>query len=292
MRLPALRSRWPRRGLLLLFLLTALPLAGQELFIGMTRAELVATAGNPTSSLAKGGEEILLYPGGIRIEIRDGAVYRISGTDDYAVSREAWLATQGGEDAPGPSELAPPPEPEPTSAPAAAPPPEPAPTESEPVAEPTPDSVGEAEQFTPEQAKQLFDEAMAESASDPAPKGRPSWASLLIGGLTRFFITLIILYITFKVLGVSVFIDALSLIALVDVLVKTGVEAAVFAFGFPTTFYLDSLVALLVMLVLVQKLTAATTWPTAVKVVITVQVVGILVGYLLFMVLLNTAFSF
>lgn len=144
-------------------------LARADILVGSKRHEVIAELGKPTSAASRGAREILLYPGGVRIELQNDSVVDLEGyiptvaTKPDPKTPEASAATAISSDAASPV------------------------TASAPNDSPRPPGVDPAE------IDNLDDDAM----SDASPDLREAIAVLVGMLLAQFLLTFIALKIAF-----------------------------------------------------------------------------------------------
>lgn len=106
---------FPRAGLLALVLFFV-PLALADIGIGDSRAKVLQSLGEPAAHAEAGDREILLYPHGGKVELRDGRVTDVRGPLPHPTSAAVTYAP------PAPARSGPAPAAKPPSAPASVPP--------------------------------------------------------------------------------------------------------------------------------------------------------------------------
>jgi len=294
-----MRCRWS-----VLFSLGMLLLASLEAFgirLGMTVEEVERSLGPPNGMRQLADGQVWVYANGIFVEFTNGRVSRLRGIDtgiDNEIPQavpapEAPLpaatsepATGGGGGGASDTEQVEPPSGQGVAQPAS-PDPGPSPPEESTADEQVP--LNDPETAT-EKAQELWGD---QSAYDPeAYEDRPGWQVELIRIGTGFFLpvilTAIFLMVAFHWVGAIADKWAILLIALIDRIVVLSVEFLFLTvLAFPTTFYAQHLASIVVMVPLVISLTHAKELPTALQVVITSKVAGMITFWLLLMVLLH-----
>ncbi|MFZ5496311.1 MAG: hypothetical protein ACOZE5_13390 [Verrucomicrobiota bacterium] len=259
-----------RRLIALLMLLVS---ADAAVRYDMTKAELLQELGRPASVLMKGGREILIFPGNVRIELEHGKVVSVKGLDLAAAAGEATA--------------------------------NPPPASAEPPAAPAgPD--GEAEpKLTPEEQKRLAEEEVrmekaragadakaraemekaiaslenpGQGAAMPLP---PSFAlgDFLVELVVKWLLMLAALKLTCKYWNADVDWKGLMIATSAD----TGVRAVVLGIGeglmgMISVFSADEALAAIVLLLVLRKVSTNQSLQQAATITLTSKVFSIVVG--------------
>ncbi len=241
---------------------------------GMARVNVVQELGHPMAAQTKGGTEVLIYKGGVRITLKDGRVTEITGLKPAAgTTAQAGAAAQ-----PAKPEM----EEEPK---------EPVPTKEE-LAEQARQQKKWAEadaKARAEMEKNLIDLENLHSKPPPLP-GPPSFAprDFIFGLVLKWLLTLAALKLTCKYWGCEVFWSGLLTVAAVDV----GVRAVIGLAGFlllnmTSLFYADEAVAAVAMVIVLRKVSINQSLAQAVQITMTTKLFSVVVGSFLFVLLLH-----
>lgn len=268
-----------RHGLLVGFFLTFLGVAW-ALTPDATREQVIAELGKPTSVAKLGRREIMIYPGGVRLELEEGKVVAAKGiilTDAVAeIAQPAKAATRA------PAAAAPKKEKEEDD--------EPPLTEKERKQQAVENAAAEKE-YSESQAKMMKTvegmEADHERGQHPAPPKKFSVIGFILGMVLKFLLTVAALKLACKYWGAEVFWDVIFIVSGADALVSGGMNLmGELLLGFPTLFSADDLVGGIVMLFLLKKLSVNHAIGQAIQLTLTTKTFIIVVGsFLLTMVL-------
>ena len=233
--------------------------------IGMERILVVHELGHPVSSVARGGTEVMTYPAGVRITLKDGRVTAIAGLKSTAAVPAA-------------------------EEPAAEVPAAPAPTKAE---------ADEMARFE-KQAAAADAKARAEMEKTIGDlenmHGRPpvqaappfSFLNFALGLALKWFLTLAALKLTCKYWGAEVFWTGLMAVALVDVVLRGAVGLiGLLLLQLPSLFYADEALAAIAMVLVLRKVSINQSMAQAVQITMTTKTFSIVVGSMLFTVLLR-----
>jgi hypothetical protein len=277
-----MRPRW------LIVFLMLLGGMGATIRYDMSKDEVLKELGKPTSILVRGNREILMYPGGVRIEMEQGKVASVKGIDLAAAEQAA-------------------------AAPAT-PPADAKPTEATPEEDDEEADDPKAPKLTPEQQK-AADEAeaklekeMAEAnakaraelekaitdlenlSSQPEREYEPSFdvGDFLIGLFVKWLLMLAALKLTAKYWAVDIEWKGLMIAAAAD----TAVRAVVLGIGegllgMFTVFYADEALAAIVLVVVLRKVSTNQSLQQAVTITLTSKVFSIVVGSFVTVAILN-----
>lgn len=260
------------RSFLAVFITLCLTLAAAAqtgIGIGDTREDVLRRVGKPSSTARRGDREIVLFPGGGRIEFVDGKVVDVKGNVPM-------LAT--------PTPETPAAESSPPPAPVAQPPPEPA------IAEPA--AAGGAPKLTPtEQLSREMQASLDPETEKESLTGLHYWLALVMSVAMHFGITLFALKMAFKYWEM----DALW----TGTLAIAGIDTVVFAvcelLG-PVTSELSQMPAVqggigtLVMIPVIQKFCFSKSLQNAVLTAFAVKLIVQLCHMFLFVVVINSVF--
>ena len=234
----------------------------------MTKEELLRELGKPTSVLAKGGREVLIYPNNVRIELDQGKIVSLKGIDLAAAEATA------------------------ASTP---------PTSADPQAAPAEAAEEEIEpKLTPEQQKAQADAeakfaketaeadaelekgiAQLENAETHDETTAPSFAILdfLVELFVKWLLTLAALKLTAKYWSADIEWKGLMIAAAAD----TAVRAVVLGIGegllgMFSVFYADEALAAIVLVLVLRKVSTNQSLQQAVTITLTSKVFSIVVG--------------
>ena len=233
----------------------------------MTKEELLRELGKPTSVLAKGGREVLIYPNNVRIELDQGKIVSLKGIDLAAAEATAANPPTASADQPV------------------------APADSGEEAEPV---------LTPEQQKAQADAeakfaketaeadaelekgiAQLENAETHDETTAPSFAILdfLVELLVKWLLTLAALKLTAKYWSADIEWKGLMIAAAAD----TAVRAVVLGIGegllgMFSVFYADEALAAIVLVLVLRKVSTNQSLQQAVTITLTSKVFSIVVG--------------
>ena len=238
----------------------------------MTKEELLRELGKPTSILAKGGREVLIYPNNVRIELDQGKVVSVKGIDLAAAEA---------------AEASPP------TAPADQPA---APADSEEETEPklTPEQQKAQAEAEAKLEKEMADanakaDAEMEKAitqledSDSQAEAMPAPAfailDFLVELLVKWLLTLAALKLTAKYWSADIEWKGLMIAAAAD----TAVRAVVLGIGegllgMFSVFYADEALAAIVLVLVLRKVSTNQSLQQAVTITLTSKVFSIVVG--------------
>jgi hypothetical protein len=240
-----------------IFLTFACGLAGVE--IGTDRLYVIHELGRPTFSVARGGTELLTYPGGVHITLTQGRVTEIVGLKP----------------APAPAPAA-----EPAAEISAAKPPA-------PIDEINIEGMGKLRMGGDAKAQAKMEKAIEDIENEPAPKvvRTPPQFELkkfLVAFVLRWLLTLIALKLTCKYWGAEIFFTGLLTVALVDAVVRgiAGFVGTVWL-QMPTLFYADEALAAIVMILILRKVSINQSLAQALQITMTTKTFSIVVGSLL-----------
>lgn len=257
------------------------------------RAEVLRELGRPTSSITRGGREVMLFPNGVRIEFERGRVVFMQGIEPTEGSGSGPTAAEAEPDAP--------------------PPPDAVPKPAEPAAmAPKMDPQDEEEvKLTPEQAKALEEaekefaaanakaraemekaigdlEKIYEGGAAPPPAPRFDVVGFILEVFIAWVLMVAALKLTTKYWAVDIEWPGLLLAAAVDTVVKVAVRlVGVFALEMPMLFYADEAIAAVVLVFVLRKVSTNQRLDQAVTVTLTSKVFSVVVGSLLVTVLLH-----
>ena len=258
-----------------------------DIGIGDTRDAVIRQAGNPTSRAQRGNREILIYPGGARVELQDGMVSDVEGTLPKVTPAPETPAA-----APAAPNAAPK---------TAAPKPAPSSAQRSPPAATKKGSTDYAVQYasnpdiiTQGVSKELEKMGTAWGQRPPIPT-KPTAINvpkLLVSIVLHFVITLLALRIAFKIEEMDALWSGVFAIAGIDV----GLYAALELLG-PVTNGLSSMGALesgvgaLVMIFTIQKFCFTKKLQYAVVTAMSVKLIVRLCHMFVFVLLLNALFG-
>ncbi len=228
----------------------------------MTKEELLRELGKPTSVLAKGGREILIYSNNVRIELDQGKIVSLKGivaVDDAA-----------------------------SNPPAASVDPQAAPAQSESAAAP---AQQQAQATTGAKSEKETDEADTETEralaqledfdSQASDESSPSFAILdfLVELFVKWLLILAALKLTAKYWNADIEWKGLMIAAGAD----TAVRAVVLGIGegllgMFSVFYADEALAAIVLVLVLRKVSTNQSLPQAVTITLTSKVFSIVVG--------------
>ena len=233
--------------------------------IGMNRNLVVHELGQPISSVARSTTEVMTYPGGVRITLKDGRVSAVTGLKPTA------------------------------SAAVAAP-------EKEAPAEPVP-TKAEAEAMARAEKKEAEADAKARTEMEktigdlenmhnqpPVPKVMPKFEPLgfAIGLAVKWLLTLAALKLSCKYWGAEVFWSGLMTVALVDVALKAVLGLiGLLLLKLPTLFNADDALAGIAMVFVLRKVSINRSLAQAVQITMTTKTFSIVVGSFLVTILLQ-----
>ena len=245
----------------------------QALEIGAERVRVLNELGRPTSSVTRGDTEVMTYPGGVRITLKNRRVLAIVGLKPARA----------------------------VAAPTAPPPAESPPSDellNEPVM-----TKAEADEFATMEKEQADANAEARAKMERAieemehlhdhPAAPPKVAHIdlkefLVGLVLKFLLTLAALKLTCKYWGVEVFWNGLITVAIVDALLRGALGAVgILWLQMPSLFYADEAIAAIAMMLILRKVSINQSMGQAVQITMTTKTFSIVVGSLLFTVLLN-----
>jgi hypothetical protein len=269
------------RWVIALFLLVAN--LGAAVRYDMSKEELVTELGKPTSILAKGGREVLMYPNNVRIEIERGKVVSVKGIDFAAAESAPATATTTTKEKAD----------------------EAAATDKEPDGEP---KLTPAEQKAQAEAEAKAEKEMAEANAKaraemekaitqmenpdtgPAIMAKPSFAisGFLIELVVKWLLMLAALKLTAKYWSVDIEWRGLMIAAAAD----TGVRAVVLGvgeglMGLFSVFYADEALAAIVLVLVLRKVSTNQSLQQAITITMTSKVFSIVVGSFLSVVILR-----
>ena len=280
-----------RHGLLAGFFLIFLGVA-RALTPDATREQVIAELGKPTSVAKLGQREIMIYPKGVRLELEEGKVVAAKGLSLSDVVTEL---------SPPPAEpAATVPAKKTTAAPPAVKPPvkgneqeddEPPMTEKERKQWEAENAAAE-KAFAEDQAKMMKTvEDMAnshEQAQQPLPPKKFDVVAFIMEVGLKLLLTVAALKLACKYWGAEVFWSGIFTVAAADVVVRGGMQLiGELVLGFPTLFYADELVAAIVMVLLLRKVSINHAIAQAIEVTLTTKTFSIVVGAFLITVILR-----
>ncbi len=235
-----------------------------------TREQVIEELGKPGSVAKLGGREIMIYPKGVRIELEGGKVVATKG-----------IALSDAVVAPEPPAVAKPVQKK-----------ENKPALTEKQQKPTVAGKDAAEpDYTPAAAMDKAVEGMEKSHEQdqhpPLPK-KFSVTGFVLGMILKFLLTVAALKLACKYWGAEVFWSALFTVSGADVLVRAAMELiGELLLGFPTLFMADELVAGIVMLFLLKKLSVNHAIGQAAQLTLTTKTFSVVVGSFLITVILR-----
>lgn len=267
-----------------------------------SRASVLQELGKPTSSIMRGGREVLLYPHGVRIELEQGRVVFLQGLEP----------TEPLEPVAGAA-----PEADPAGAPQPAAPKEA--SKDVPAEEEAGMAEGEEGKLTPEQAKALEEaekefaaarakaQAELEKATEDLTKmyERPEQAEpedgpvravtlilgVLVQGFAGWVLMVVAIKLTAKYWAVDIEWPGILIAAAVDAAVKIGVRLiGFFAFGLEVFFYSDEALGAIALLFILRKVSTNRRLDQAVTVMFTSKIFCLAIGHVLYGVLLAAIF--
>lgn len=262
-------------------LLGLLPLSAVQLYYEMPEAEVYEVLGRPTSTAELGKKKILMYEGGVRIELKGGLVQRAKGIDFTFVQPIN----------------PPPPLPEPLAVDDVEPVTENVVIEAEPALVEPPASE-------PQQLDPSYEDVMAATQEAVKEFGEydgidyseyteedyayeeiewPWWASVLIGAIgfgVDFGLTYFILMLAFRHVGFSVFWKELLLLSFLTALLASIIIAVTDAIQLDF-FFLQQALILSSLIGLIILLTDVKTFTTAAKIALAARAITLLIGFLI-----------
>lgn len=269
-----MRSLW-LAGFFLAWVATAVALSPDA-----TREQVIAELGKPTSVAKLGKREIMIYPKGVRLELEEGRIVAAKGIT---------LEASG------------------TTVAVVQPAPTPAPAEEDDDKEP-PLTEQEKKRIAAEEAaaeKEFaqdgkghgpidLDKAVENLSKDheQAQKTPPSrsfdYVGFAIELFLKFLLTVAALKLACKYWGAEVFWSGIMTVCAVDVAVRGGIALiGEVLLDFPTLFMADELVASIVMMLLLKKLSINHSITQAVELTLTTKTFSIVVGSFVVTVLLR-----
>lgn len=252
-----------------------------------TREQVIAELGKPTSVAKLGQREILIYPKGVRLELEEGKVVAAKGItlSDVATEIAKPPAQPAAAVAPGKN---------PARASVA--------TEKDDEDEPPmtekerkqweAENAAAEKEFAEGQAKMMKAvEDMANSQEQGQqllpPKEFDVVAFIMELGV-KFLLTVAALKLACKYWGAEVFWSAILTVSVVDVGVRGAMQIfGELVLGFPTLFYADELVAAIIMVLLLKKLSINHSIAQAIELTLTTKTFSIVVGAFLVTVILR-----
>lgn len=264
-------SRW----LLGLCLLACV--AGATVRYDMSRDELLQELGKPTSILARGNREVLIYPNNVRIEIEGGKVVGIKGID-FAAAEAPPAAVAG--------EATPPPAPQEDAEPALTP--EQQQAQDDAAAQAENASAEASAQARAEMEKAITDLENLGSQAEAMPGPSFSVTDFLVELIVKWLLTLAALKLTSKYWNADIEWSGLMIAAAAD----TGVRAVVLGIGegllgMFSVFYADEAAGALVLMSVLRKVSTNQSLQQAVTITMTSKVFSIVVGSFLSVVILR-----
>lgn len=267
------------RWVIALFMLVAN--LGAVVRYDMSKEELMKELGKPTSILAKGGREVLMYPNNVRIEIEHGKVVSVKGIDFAAAEQAASAPTAAAK------------EDEATEA------------AEETVAAP---KLTVAEQKAQAEANAKLEKEMAAAdakgraemekvitemenpAKQPPIMARRSFAigDFVVELIVKWLLMLAALKLTAKYWSVDIEWKGLMLAAAAD----TAVRALILGIGeglmgLMSVFYADEALASIVLVLVLRKVSTNQSFQQAVTITMTSKVFSVVVGSFLSVVILR-----
>lgn len=228
-------------------------------YLGMGRAELVKELGPPVSRAAMGAHEILLYPNDVRIELQDGKVVDVQG-----------MTVDAGPSASSPVQNAP-------ATPKAN---KPVQSGAEKAAEVESDPQAYTAQAT-ERAKMEDAVIQMEKMHDvPREVTRPNInpARLLMELFLRWVVILLALKLTCLFWGVTVEWPGLVLVAVADAVTRMILHVAAIHFlNVSSLFGVENIIAAIVMIIVLMKVSINRSWKQAVQLTVTSKTFAIVV---------------
>jgi len=232
----------------------------------MERILVVHELGHPVSSVARGGTEVMTYPAGVRITLKDGRVTAIAGLKTAAAAPAA----------------------EEPAAEAPAEPPAPTKAETDEMARFEKQAAAADAKARAEMEKTIGD--LENMHGRPPVQAAPAFSFLnfALGLALKWLLTLAALKLTCKYWGAEVFWTGLMTVALVDVVLR-GVIGLIglLLFQMPSLFYADEALAAIAMVLVLRKVSINQSMAQAVQITMTTKTFSIVVGSLLFTVLLR-----
>lgn len=224
---------------------------------GMNREDVEAQLGRPLSVMEKGEHVVLLFAGGLKVELHGGKVVDMSPSlrapevpEPKGPPPETTLKDVLSQELKRPAEMV------------DMPPPSAVQKASDP----------EAGALVPARAGKDLPASASRRYEEPVIK---FWIHLLLSSLVNFVITLAALRLAFRWVDVQAEWGHLWLPALGEVLTRLGVVlVALFAFGLGNVFGIDEAVSLLVLIYLLKRATFACTLPRAVAVAFAAKTTG------------------
>lgn len=248
--------------------------AGAVVRYDMPREELLLELGKPTSILARGDREVLIYPNNVRIEISQGKVVGIKGIDLVAAEQAA--ATAAGAEPAKPVEPAEAAEPEQQKAQ----------DEADAKAEKEYAEAGARARAGMEQAITDLENRGSQPEAMIAPSF--SFTGFLIELVVKWLLMLAALKLTSKYWNADIGWSGLMIAAAAD----TGVRAVILGvgeglMGMMSVFYADEAAGALVLVMVLRRVSTNQSLQQAVTITMTSKVFSIVVGSFLSVVILR-----
>lgn len=235
----------------------------------MTKEELLRELGKPTSILAKGGREVLIYPNNVRIELDQGKVVSVKGIDLAAAEASPPTAPVDQPAAPADAEEA--------TEPKLTPEQQKAQAEAEAKLEKEMADANAKADAEMEKAITQLEDSDSQAEAMPAP----AFAILdfLVELLVKWLLTLAALKLTAKYWSADIEWKGLMIAAAAD----TAVRAVVLGIGegllgMFSVFYADEALAAIVLVLVLRKVSTNQSLQQAVTITLTSKVFSIVVG--------------
>jgi hypothetical protein len=250
--------------------------------IGLTRADVLTALGKPQSTLRRGGTELLIYPKGVRVELRGEEVVAYQGSEEAVIiGRDGTRYTLGANGKvlradPLPEVTHHEAEASPATGPAANISPTPAEAKKPATAavtaaeddDPVPSDDARMAKMRAEMEKAVEDLGKAPEAPPPPPV----WIKLvgaIVGAVLHFVIVVVILRLALSIVGVPFFWPDLIKVCLLYLAVREGLHGLSDLGGgwqFIALFRFDDVVSFVVLAVLLFRFKIALSGLTALKV--------------------------
>jgi hypothetical protein len=235
------------------------------IYLGMDRVALVQELGSPISSAAKDTHEILLYPNGVRIELEDSKVLHVQGLS-YGVEPPTTVPAGN-----APATVAETPK---IEKPALSGTDKPAQSEAE--AEKQAYSAQTAERAKMENAIMQMEKAHDTPHETPPPSIEPM--RLLMELFLRWVVILLALKLTCLFWGVTVEWPGLMLVAVADAVTRMILHVAAIHFlHVSSLFGVQNIVAAMVMIFVLTKVSINRSWKQAVQLAVTSKTFALVV---------------
>ena len=233
---------------------------------GTARVNVLQELGTPLSALARGGTEVMTYPGGVRVTLKDGRVTEITGLKPAAAAPAA-------------------------AAPAPEQPKEPAPSKAQideqaRMEKKFAEADGKARTEMEKSITEL--ENMHSQPSKLLMSQKFNAGNFLFGLALKWVLTLAALKLTCKYWGAEVFWNGLMTVALVDVLVRGVIGfIGLKLLSMMSLFYADEAAASAAMVLVLRKVSINQSLAQAVQITMTTKTFTVVVGSFLVTVLLQ-----